>query len=527
MSASTGEQGAADVSGGLRRELKVADAAAFSVGLIGPVGAMALLGVGAAGLLGQGATWAFVFAILGVSLVGYGFVKLSQHISHTGSVYALVGRTLGPRTGFVAGCALFMAYTFIGTGSTIEIALFSNKVLSRAHIVHGATEWIWTALVALAVVVALSLTEIRVITRVLLACELVGAALVAVLSVVILVRVGTHHAPGGRGLSWEFLRLPSGTGFGTIAGAAVFGFLAFAGFEGAATLGEETVNPKREIPRALKITLLVVSAFFLLTIIGQAVGYGSSPRAVASFAGAQDPYGDLAGQYIGTAMGVLLDLVASLSLFAITLGTVNGAARVGLALIRDAGVKGPVARLTRRGTPIGTLSVICFLILCFVVGQRLAGTAVLDATFYWLTLGTIALLVAYAMATVGAFRFLFLRGRPKAPRWQAVIPVLALAFVLYTIYKNVVGVAGPYRVFPYVVLGVIVVATVIVLAVPGLADRVRAQIADPGTGSDSGTGSDAGAGPDSGAGSDTGSDAGAGAGAGRVGGAGLIDGEAG
>ena len=39
-------------SGDLKRELGVADAAAFSVGLIGPVGVMALLGSGVAGILG-------------------------------------------------------------------------------------------------------------------------------------------------------------------------------------------------------------------------------------------------------------------------------------------------------------------------------------------------------------------------------------------------------------------------------------------------------------------------------------------
>ena len=111
MSVGTGNETteAGGTAPGLRRELKVTDAAAFSIGLIGPVGAMALLGVGAAKILGPGATWAFVFAIVGVSLVAYGFVKLSRHISHTGSVYALVGRTLGPRAGFVAGCALFAA----------------------------------------------------------------------------------------------------------------------------------------------------------------------------------------------------------------------------------------------------------------------------------------------------------------------------------------------------------------------------------------------------------------------------------
>jgi amino acid transporter len=463
-------------SSGLRRELKVTDAAAFSVGLIGPVGAMALLGVGAAGLLGPGATWAFVFAIIGVSLVAYGFIKLSGYISHTGSVYALVGRTLGPRAGFIAGFALFGAYATIGTGSTIEIALFFDKFLHGIH-VGNFSEWIWVAVISLAIVFVLSLTEIRVITRVLLASELIGAALVALLSIVILVRTGTGHAPAGQKLDWSFLKLPHGTGLGTVAGAAVFGFLAFAGFEGAAALGEETLNPKREIPRAIKIAVVIVGAFFLLTIVGQSVGYGTSAKGVAAFTGGGSVYGDLGLAYVGNALAILLNLVASLSLFAITLGTLNGAARISYALARDAGLDGPLTRLSKRGAPIVTLAVICGFVLVFMVGQRLAGTGVEDATFYWLTIGTIALLVAYALATAGAFRYLFLEGKPKVPVWQGMIPILALAFVVYTIYKNVVGVAGPYRFFPYIVLAWLVIAGLLVFTVKGLAERVRTQLA--------------------------------------------------
>ncbi len=292
--------------GGLHRELKVADAAAFSIGLVGPVGGMALLGAGAAGLLGTGATWAFLFAIIGVGLVAYGFIKLSGFISHTGSVYALVRKTLGPHAGFIAGFALFGAYMTIGTGSTIEIGLFLDPFLHGIHLISPATEWIWTALIAVAVVIALSFTEIRLITRALLISELIGAALVALLSVVILVRTGTGHAPGGHTLSWHFLSLPSGTGVSTIAGAAVFGFLAFAGFEGAAALGEETADPKREIPRAIRIAVVIVGAFFLLTIIAQSVGYGTDAAGVKAFVGGST-YGDLGGSYIGTAYGVTLD----------------------------------------------------------------------------------------------------------------------------------------------------------------------------------------------------------------------------
>ena len=115
---------------GLHAELSLVDAAASSVGLIGPVGAIALLGTDAALIIGQAVTLSFVFAAVGVALVAYCFIKLSQHISHTGSVYALVGVTLGPRAGFVAGWSLMGAYTAIGCGSTIEMGLFGGQFLS-------------------------------------------------------------------------------------------------------------------------------------------------------------------------------------------------------------------------------------------------------------------------------------------------------------------------------------------------------------------------------------------------------------
>jgi amino acid transporter len=463
---------------GMRRELKIIDAAAFSIGLIGPVGAMALLGVGAAGLLGRGATWAFIFAAAGVSLVAYGFIKLSRHIAHTGSVYALVGLTLGPRAGFVAGWALLGAYVTIGAGSMIEIGLFFGKFLSGIGLI-GSTDWIITALGALILVTVLCLARIGVITKVLLGTELAGAFLVTMLSVIIIIRLAAGHGPAGQTLNTGFLQLPHGTSVSVIASAAVFGFLAFAGFEGAAALGEETLSPKRQIPRAIKTAVVVVGAFYLLTIVGQSLGFGTSPRGVAAFQGAATPYADLATAYVGSALADLLNLVASISLFAITLGTINASARILYALARDAGA-GPVTRLSQRGEPVGALAVTIAATLFIMVGQRLAGTTVLSATFYWLTIGTIALLVAYALATLGALRFLFFQGPRRAPAWQVVVPIAGVAFVGYTIYKNIVGVAAPYNVFPYLVAGWLAVGLALVAAVPGVASQVRGRLASSG-----------------------------------------------
>ena len=463
-------------TGQLRSELKLADAAAFSIGLIGPVGVMALLGTGAAGILGRGVIWAFVFALVAVSLVAYGFVRLSRHISHTGSVYALVGVTLGPRAGFFAGWALAGAYIAIGAGSAIEIGLFGSEFLRGIGVVD-TSEWVVIALIGLLVAALLAFNEVRVITRSLLTVELIGVVLVTILSVVILVRLIIGEAPGGQEITGDFLKLPAGTDVGLIASAAVFGFLAFAGFEGAAALGEETQSPKTQIPRAIKIAIAVVGAFYLLTAASQSLGYGTDEAGVTAFQEAASPYGDLAGAYVGAALADALNLAAALSLFAIVLGTVAAAARILFALARDAGGVGGIGRLSKAGAPVTALGVVLVAMLAIMVGQRLVGSEVLDATFYALTIGTLSLLVAYILATVGAIRFLFFSGRPGTPRWQLVVPILAIALVGYSLYKNMFGLDFPYDRFPFIVAAWLLIGLAIVLLSSGLAGRVRMSLA--------------------------------------------------
>jgi amino acid transporter len=471
MSTTARPEGAA-----MHQELRLVDAAAFSVGLIGPVGAIALLGTGAAGIIGRGVTLSFIFAVIGVALVAYAFVRLSQHITHTGSVYALCGVTLGPRAGFFAGWALFGAYTAIGCGSTIEIGLFGTQFLSDTGIAH-VNEWVWLALGGLGIVCALAFNEIRLITRTLLATELIGVILVTILSVVTLATVIFSHGPQGQTFNVHFLQLPEGAGLGTVASAAVYGFLAFAGFEGAAALGEETSEPKRDIPRAIRVAVIVVGAFYLLTAAAQSLGYGTSAAGVKAFQNGF-PFGDLGKAYIGSVYADALILMATVSLIAISLSTASGAARILYALNRDAygGGRG-LAVLSRHGQPARALIVVLVCIAAGLIGQRLAGSAVLDATFYALTLGTISLLVAYVLATVGAVKFLFLDGPPKAPTWQAAIPTLGGAFVVYTIYKNVVGLEAPYSYFGWIVLVWLLIGLALVALVPGLAGRVRVGLA--------------------------------------------------
>ena len=461
----------------LHKELRLIDAAAFSVGLIGPVGAIALLGTGAALIIGRAVTLSFVFAVVGVGLVAYCFVKLSQHISHTGSVYALVGVTLGPRAGFFAGWALMGAYIAIGCGSTIEMGLFGGTFLHDTGILT-THQWWWIALVGLAGVAALAFTEIRVITRALLTSEVIGAILVTILSIVILAKVIFSHGPQGQTFSGNFLSLPSGSGIGTVAKAAVYGFLAFAGFEGAAALGEETSDPKSQIPRAIKTAVVVVGAFYLLTAAAQSLGYGATTAGAKAYA-AGLPFSDLGTGYIGKWYSDILNLMATISLFAISLGVASGAARIMYAQSRDGvGANSPLSKLSKNGQPAAALVVVLVIFVLSLIGQQLAHSNVINATFYPLQIGTVLILVAYVMATIGAIYFLFFKDGAKVPMWQLAIPILGGAFVCYTIYRNVfIGQHGTFARLPYIEVAYLIVGFVVVTVAPGLVGRVRAGLA--------------------------------------------------
>ena len=54
------------------------------------------------------------------------------------------------------------------------------------------------------------------------------------------------------------------------------------------------------------------------------------------------------------------------------------------------------------------------------------------------TAGTLLILAAYVLTSAGATRQLAGRVDPRVPRWQAVIPVLAIVVLGYVFYKSVV-----------------------------------------------------------------------------------------
>src|SRR3954453_13084444 len=369
--------------GGLRRVLHFWEAIALSIAIMAPTAAMALNGVGIAGLIGRAVPLAFLFALIGVLLVAWGIAQLCREVSHAGSVYALTGFTLGPRAGFPAGWALLGTYLCFTVASSAEVGLFFTSFLSSTGISDSA-DWIWIALVSAALIAFISARDIRVATRSLLTMEGFSVALIVILVVVIIVRLIAGSPPSGHSASLgDAFSLPSGTSLDAIATASVFGFLSFAGFEGAASLGEETDEPRRNIPRAVFLAPLTIGIFYFFVILAQTLGFGTNAAGVSAFAGSSSPLGDLSKAYVGSGLEDAINLGATISAFASALGTATAGSRVLYALSRDSLTSSPLTRLSpRSGAPLGALALVMTVGFLGLIGQRSAGTNAANAFFY-------------------------------------------------------------------------------------------------------------------------------------------------
>jgi amino acid transporter len=457
--------------GTLRRELRFWEAIALSIGIMAPTAAMALNGVAPAGLVGRAVPLAFLFAAVAIGLISYSFVRLTSFFNHAGSTYALAGATLGPRAGFFAGWALLATYSCFIAANIAEIGLFGAAFLQGAGIWNNP-EWIVISLIAAALVWLLAYGDVKVATRALLSFEGISVSLIVILVAVIFVHVIGGTAPNGQGFTLQPFVPPPGTTLDAVAFASVFGLLSYGGFEGAAALGEETNNPRRNIPLAIAVAVAFCGVFYTIVMFAQSLGFGIGTSGVKAFSTSAAPLGDLSKQYVGSGMADAINFGATISAFASCLGCAAGASRILFALGRDGFLTRRLGDASpRTGAPTRALAVVMTFGIGVAVALRIAGTSSTNAFFYLGTLGVLSMLIAYFVIQLGAAKFLHLEARE--PRWRAVVIVLALAAIVYTFYKQVwPRPPHPYDLFPLMIAVWAVLGVVITLAFPALTRQI-------------------------------------------------------
>src|SRR5581483_3767690 len=114
-----------------------------------------------------------------------------------------------------------------------------------------------------------------------------------------------------------------------------------------------------------------------------------------------------------------------------------------------------------------------------VIVYTAAAHATAEDSFLWSgTIGTLILLVAYVLATIGASVLVFVRRKLPVPMWQIVIPAAGLVVLGYTLYRNVYPYpTGAAFWFPVVSGAWLLAAILAVIVAPGAARRLGVALA--------------------------------------------------
>ncbi len=471
----------------LRRELNIWEAIGISLALMAPSMAANINPQGTVGQVGRAVPLAFILATIGVLLVAYGFVRLTQQFHHAGSVYGFVGVTLGPRAGVFAGHALMGTYIFYACVTSMAAGIFGADFLQAIGLVPAGdmptvVPFI-VGFIALGGAFILAYVPVRDGTRILLAVEGITVALILVTSVVILVKLATGNAPAGQTISLEPFIPTSDVGLQAIAIGAVFGFLSFAGFEAAATLGEETRDPTRDIPRAILGVAVFGGLYFIFVTWVEVLGFGPTADGMKNFVASGSLLGDLGTQFIGPWIGDVITAGAAVSAFGCCLACLVGASRLLFALSRDnSQVRGfnLTAHVSPRyGTPLGALAFVSVAAAAIIAVWAVAipGVKAFDVFAGSGVIGTLILLVAYFFATVGAIKFLFFSGQRRVAQWAIVIPVLALVVLAVTLYYNLsFDPSSTAFYYELVTIAWLVLGLILVFGMPGVARRVGERL---------------------------------------------------
>jgi amino acid transporter len=463
-------------------------------------GALSLVDISASTMANIGPAYSFYF--------GFGFLVFTAGIAApltiilAGVAIALLGNTLSqfsrarPSTG---GFISFVGKTFGGT-SAVTTALLCGAgyiiAISSVLAVCGGFLSIvlnyyfgWNVPWGILSVLLTAGAVVMMVRGVGVSTKLAGAffgfemLVLIVVSVVVIIQNGAHLSIA----PFEPSHLTNG--FTGLAAGFPLAIYLFIGWENSAALAEETADPRRNVPRAVFLSIALMAIGYVLYSYATLTGFDYSAAKV----------GTSVIPFITVAHGAL----AAFAFFAFfagmtsTLGVLISAVNSQCRLIFNAGREGLLpswlgkVHPTRR-TPVNAIfafvgiagAIIVVWALLHVIG---GSTGSMDPINFFVessTLGTILLLIVYFLSNL-ALPFYYRRFLPAQFHVvkHVILPVLGMiAIIVPVYYLSKPGQASPYDLFPYAALTIVVVSVIYAFVLnsrdPGLGDRVGSIIAD-------------------------------------------------
>jgi len=312
--------------------------------------------------------------------------------------------------------------------------------------------WIFPALIALAIIWFVSFRDIAISTIIMLLLEGASILLLLILTVIVLSKVGMHT-----GLNIKPFTMGSNS-ISNIGHAVVFGFLSFAGFEGASSLGEESKNPKKYIPLAIILTIVIIGIFFVLVSYTQIMGFGANASGISQLSKSSAPLTDLSKKYVASWFSLIITIGAAVSAFACSLGATAGASRVFYAMSYDGNLPKVFSKVHHKhNSPFMALGLV--MIMAILLDLCTLKNVGLMSYNYFGTIGSLSIILCYLITVIGSMVYF-----TKTKEWKIfnlILPAIGLLALLFTFYANIWPVQSfPFNLFPYVVLAVLVLGSI-------------------------------------------------------------------
>lgn len=397
----------------LKRQVGLLGATMMGLGSIIGTGVFVSIGI-AAGAAGPAVVLAVAVAAVVAGCNGLSSAQLAARHPVSGGTYEYGYRWLWPSLGFCAGWMFVCAKTASAATAALGFAGYLLDALARDR-----SRWLVpVALAAVLTVTVLVLGGIRRSTR-------SNAAVVAVTlaSLVFFVLAAVPAAVEGAGAHLTPLFAPVDETRAPMAGfleACALLFVAYTGYGRIATLAEEVRAPRRTIPLAVIVTLLVSMGLYLAVALVGVAAVGAATFAAAATEQAA-PLEVVARQFGVGGATLVVAAGAVTAMLGVLLNLVLGLSRVVLAMGRRRDIPGLFAQVGgATATPWPAV---------VLVGVLIAGlVAVGDVRTTW-SFSAFSVLIYYAITNLAALRMSRQeRLYPPSIAWAGLFSCLFLAF---------------------------------------------------------------------------------------------------
>jgi amino acid transporter len=464
-----------------RGALSLVDIAASTMANIGPAYSF-YFGFGFLVLTaGVAAPLTIIAAIVAIALLGNTLAQFSRAQPSTGGFISFVGKTFGG-TSAVTTALLCGAGYIIAISSVLAI---SGGFLSMTlqYYLNWNVPWIIFSVLLTAGATLMTIRGVGVSTK------LAGFFFAFEMLVLLVVSAATLIKNGGHlsGVPFEPSHITNG--FRGLAAGFPLAVYLFIGWENSAALAEETGNPRRNVPRAVFLSIATMGLGYVLFAYATVSGFGNNG---ARLAAAPIPF-----------ISVAHNVLASFALFAYiagltsTLGVLISAVNSQARLIFNAGREGLLpswlGRVHRtRRTPMNAIyafvAIAAAIIVVWAIAHLAGGASGSMSPLIFFaessTMGTILVLVVYFLANL-ALPFYYRKYRPAEFNVikHVLLPVLGMAAIAVPVYYLVKpGQPQPYNWFPYAALAIVVIAAIYGAVLnrrdPALGERAGSIVAD-------------------------------------------------